>query len=118
MATAMKLGAFSVDLEPVVIDARQLRATFHHYPEVTSQPRTREQPQKALTHTSAWLDNLDATAPASADPAGSQVHAVAEMSGAVAAHDLIMADQVAKTRANGRSWTQIAAAHGVTTQAA
>jgi hypothetical protein len=84
---------------------------------VTSQPRTREQPQKALTHTSAWLDNLDATALASADPAGSELPAVGEMPGAVAAHDLILADQVAKTRANGRRWTQTAAAHGVTKQA-
>jgi hypothetical protein len=31
MAAAMKLGAFSVDLEPVVIYARRLRATFYHY---------------------------------------------------------------------------------------
>lgn len=81
-------------------------------------PRTREQLQKALTDTEAWLDNLDPKALASPDSDGSDLYAIGEALRAIAANDLILADQVAKARANGRTWTQIAAVLGVTKQAA
>jgi hypothetical protein len=81
-------------------------------------PRTREQLQKALTDTEAWLDSLDPKALASPDSDGSDLYAIGEALRAVAVNDLILADQVAKARANGRTWTQIAAVLGVTKQAA
>jgi len=81
-------------------------------------PRTREQLQKALTDTEAWLDSLDSKALASPDSDGSDLYAIGEALRAVAVSDLILADQVAKARASGRTWTQIAAVLGVTKQAA
>lgn len=81
-------------------------------------PRTREQLQKALSDTEAWLDSLDPEALASPDSDGSDLYAIGEALRAVAVNDLILADQVAKARANGRTWTQIAAVLGVTKQAA
>jgi hypothetical protein len=81
-------------------------------------PRTREQLQKALADIEAWLDSLDPKALASPDSDGSDLYAIGEALRAVAVNDLILADQVAKARANGRTWTQIAAVLGVTKQAA
>ena len=81
-------------------------------------PRTREQLQKALTDTEAWLERLDPKALASPDSDGSDLYAIGEALRAVAVNDLILADRVAKARANGRTWTQIAAVLGVTKQAA
>ena len=78
-------------------------------------PRTREQLEKALADTEAWLDNLDPEALGSPD---SDLRAIGEALRAVAASDLNLADQVTKARANGRTWTQIAAMLGVSKQAA
>ena len=81
-------------------------------------PRTREQLQKALADAEAWLDTPDPKALASSDSDGSDLSAIGEALRAVAKSDLILADQVAKARAKGRTWTQIAAVLGVTKQAA
>ncbi len=81
-------------------------------------PRTREQLKKALTDTEAWLDRLDRKALASPDSDGADLRAIGEALRAVAASDLSLAEQVATARANGRTWTQIAAVLGVSKQAA
>jgi len=81
-------------------------------------PRTREQLQKAVADAEAWLNNLDPKALASPDSDGADLRAIGEALRAVAANDLNLADQVAKARANGRTWTQIAAILGVSKQAA
>jgi hypothetical protein len=83
-----------------------------------SMPRTREQLQKALADTEAWLDQLNPETIASPGSDASDLHAIGDALRAVAASDLSLADQVAKARANGRTWTQIAAVLGVTKQAA
>ncbi len=81
-------------------------------------PRTRAQLQKALSDTEAWLDSLDPAALASPDSDGADLRAIGEALRAVAASDLSLAEQVARARANGRTWTQIAAVLGVSKQAA
>ncbi len=81
-------------------------------------PRTREQLQKALADTEAWLESLDPQVIASADSDVEDLRAIGDALRAVAASDLDLADQVAKSRANGRTWTQIAAVLGVSKQAA
>jgi len=81
-------------------------------------PRTREQLQKALTDTEAWLDSLDPKALASPDSDGADLRAIGDALRAAAASDLNLAEVVAKARANGRTWTQIAAVLGVSKQAA
>lgn len=81
-------------------------------------PRTREQLEKALADTEAWLDNLDPEALGSPESDGADLRAIGEALRAVAASDLCLADQVAEARANGRTWTQIAAVLGVSKQAA
>ena len=81
-------------------------------------PRTGEQLQQALADTEAWLESLDPEALASPDSDGADLRAIGEALRAVAANDLTLADQVAKARANGRTWTQIAAVLGVSKQAA
>lgn len=81
-------------------------------------PRTREQLQKAVADTEAWLNSLDPEAIASPDSDASDLRAIGDALRAVAASDLSLADQVAKARANGRTWTQIAAVLGVSKQAA
>lgn len=81
-------------------------------------PRTHEQLEQALADTEAWLDNLDPAALASPDSDGADLRAIGEALRTVAAGDLALADQVAKARANGRTWTQIAAVLGVSKQAA
>ena len=81
-------------------------------------PRTREQLQKALAETEAWLDQLDPTAIASPEASAADLRGIGEALHAVAASDLRLADQVAKARANGRTWTQIGAVLGVSKQAA
>lgn len=81
-------------------------------------PRTREQLKKALTDTEAWLDRLDPKALASPDSDGADLLAIGEALRSVAVSDLSLAEQVAKARANGRTWTQIAAVLGVSKQAA
>jgi len=81
-------------------------------------PRTRAQLQKALADTEAWLDSLDPQAVASPDSDAEDLRGISEALRAVAASDLRLADQVAKARANGRTWTQIAAVLGVSKQAA
>lgn len=80
-------------------------------------PRTHEQLEKALADTEAWLDSLDPAALASPDAEGRDLRAVGEAMRAVAASDLELADRVAEARANGRTWTQIAAVLGVSKQA-
>jgi len=85
---------------------------------VTPVPRTREQLQKALADTEAWLDQLDPATVASPDSDAADLRAIAEALHAVAASDLGLADQVARARANGRTWTQIGAMLGVSKQAA
>lgn len=81
-------------------------------------PRTHEQLQKALADTEAWLDSLDPAALASPDSDGRDLRAIGDALRAVAASDLELADRVAIARANGRTWTQIAAVLGVSKQAA
>jgi len=81
-------------------------------------PRTREQLEKALADTEAWLDNLDPEALGSPDSNGADLRAIGEALRTVAASDLGLAEQVARARANGRTWTQIAAVLGVSKQAA
>lgn len=81
-------------------------------------PRTREQLQRAVTDAEAWLDSLDPKALTSPDSDGADLRAIGEALRAVAASDLTLADQVARSRANGRTWTQIGAVLGVTKQAA
>lgn len=81
-------------------------------------PRSREQLQKALADTEAWLDSLEPKALASPDSDGADLRAIGEALQAVAASDLTLAEQVAKARTNGRTWTQIAAILGVRKQAA
>ncbi len=81
-------------------------------------PRTREQLQKALADTEAWLDSLDPKALASPDSDGADLLAIGEALRAVAASDLTLAERVATARAGGRTWTQIAAVLGVSKQAA
>jgi hypothetical protein len=81
-------------------------------------PRTREQLQKALADTEAWLDSLDPKTLAPPESDAADLRAIGDALHAVAASDLNLANQVAKARANGRTWTQIAAVLGVTKQAA
>lgn len=81
-------------------------------------PRTHAQLQQALADTEAWLDTLDPAALASPDSDGEDLRAVGEALRAVAVSDLTLAEQVGTARANGRTWTQIAAVLGVTKQAA
>jgi len=81
-------------------------------------PRTREQLQKAVADTAAWLDSLDPEAIASPDSDASDLRAIGDALRAVAASDLNLAEQVALARANGRTWTQIATVLGVSKQAA
>jgi hypothetical protein len=76
-------------------------------------PRTREQLQKALTDTEAWLDGLDPKALVASESDAADLRAIGDALHAVAASDLNLADHVAKARANGRTWTQIAAVLGV-----
>lgn len=80
--------------------------------------RTREQLQKALADTEAWLDSLDPESVASPESQAEDLRAIGEARRAVAASDLNLADQVARARGNGRTWTQIAAVLGVSKQAA
>lgn len=81
-------------------------------------PRTREQLRKALADTEAWLDSLDPKTLASPDSDGTDLRAIGDALRSVAASELGLAEQVAKARANGRTWTQIAAVLGVSKQAA
>lgn len=81
-------------------------------------PRTREQLQKALADTEAWLASLDPKALASPDSDGTDLRAIGDALRSVAASELSLAEQVARARANGRTWTQIAAVLGVSKQAA
>jgi hypothetical protein len=85
---------------------------------VNRTPRTREQLQKALADAEAWLDQLDPATISSPDSDGSDLRAIGDALRAVAASDLCLTDQVAAARANGRTWTQIAAVLGVSKQAA
>jgi hypothetical protein len=81
-------------------------------------PRTREQLQKALADTEAWLDQLDPEAVASPEAATEDLCAIGQALHAVAASDLQLADEVAQARTNGRTWTQIGTVLGVSKQAA
>ena len=81
-------------------------------------PRTREQLEKALADTEAWLDNLDPESLGSPESDGSDLRAIGEALRTVAASDLALAEQVTKARASGRTWTQIAAVLGASKQAA
>ncbi len=81
-------------------------------------PRTREQLQKAVADTQAWLDQLNPETIASSESSAEDLRAIGEALHAVAASDLRLADEVTKARANGRTWTQIAAVLGVSKQAA
>ncbi len=81
-------------------------------------PRTREQLEKAVADTKAWLDHLEPEAIASPESDTTDLLGIAQALHEVAASDLGLADQVAKARANSRTWTQIAAVLGVSKQAA
>ncbi len=81
-------------------------------------PRTREQLRQAVVETESWLDSLDPEAIADPGTLADDLHAIGDAMRAVAATDLHLADRVAEARANGRTWTQIAAVLGVSKQAA
>jgi hypothetical protein len=81
-------------------------------------PRTHEQLQKALADTEAWLDSLDPGTLAAPDSDVKDLRAIGDALRSVAASDLELAERVAEARANGRTWTQIAAVLGVSKQAA
>jgi hypothetical protein len=81
-------------------------------------PRTHEQLQKALADTDAWLESLDPAAVASPGSDATDLYAIGVALHAVAVSDLELANRVAEARANGRTWTQIAAILGVSKQAA
>jgi len=81
-------------------------------------PRTREQLEKALAETEAWLDSLDPKALASPDSDGADLRSIGDAMREVAVSELDLAERVAEARANGRTWTQIAAVLGVSKQAA
>jgi hypothetical protein len=81
-------------------------------------PRTREQLKKALSDTEVWLDQLNPETIASDESDAADLRAIGEALHAVAASDLGLADQVARARANGRTWTQIGSVLGVSKQAA
>ena len=81
-------------------------------------PRTREQLETALAATEAWLDSLDPEAIASPDADATDLRAVGDAMREVAMSELRLAERVAEARANGRTWTQIAAILGVSKQAA
>lgn len=81
-------------------------------------PRTREQLRKALADTEAWLEHLDPEELTSPDSDSADLRAIGEALRTVAASDLSLAEQVTNARANGRTWTQIAAVLGVSKQAA
>ncbi len=81
-------------------------------------PRTRQELQQAVADTEAWLDGLDPEALASPDADAGDLRAIGEAMRAVAATDLDLTDRVAEARANGRTWTQVAAVLGVSKQAA
>ena len=74
--------------------------------------------KRALADTEAWLDTLDPAALASPGSDGEDLRAIGDALRTVAASDLALAEQVAGARANGRTWTQIAAVLRVTKQAA
>ncbi len=80
--------------------------------------RTREQLEKAVAETEVWLDSLDPRALASPDSDGTDLRAIGEAMRTVVAGDLALAETVGAARANGRTWTQIAAVLGVSKQAA
>lgn len=81
-------------------------------------PRSREQLERAVAETEAWLDTLDPAALDSPDSDGADLRAIGEALVAVATVDLTLADSVATARARGRTWTQIASVLGVSKQAA
>ena len=81
-------------------------------------PRTREQLEQALAETEAWLEQLSPETITSPGSDASDLRAIGDALRAVAASDLGLANQVANARANGRTWTQIAAVLGVSKQAA
>jgi hypothetical protein len=81
-------------------------------------PRTREQLQKALADTPAWLDQLDPETIASPEAGTEDCARSARRCMLSRSAICRLADEVAKARANGRTWTQIAAVLGVSKQAA
>lgn len=106
------------DEEPVIIPRDAPTRQVPQLPEVNPMPRTRAQLEQAVAETEAWLETLDPEALAPPDSDGEDLRAIAEALHAVATVDLALADKVAKARAHGRTWTQIAAVLGVTKQAA
>ncbi len=68
--------------------------------------------------TTAWLDSLDPNELPSPNSDSADLRAIGEALRTVAASDLSLAEQVARARANGRTWTQIGAVLGVSKQAA
>lgn len=80
--------------------------------------RTREQLEKAVAETEAWLADLDPVALDEPASNAEDLRGIAQALRAVAVNDLRLADEVAKARRNGRTWTQIGAVLGVSKQAA
>jgi hypothetical protein len=79
-------------------------------------PRTREQLEAAALETEAWLDSLEpATSPAE-DPADLRRIGLALVH--LADDERELAEAVDQARRNGRSWSMIAMALGVSKQAA
>ncbi len=81
-------------------------------------PRTRQELQQAVADTETWLDGLDPEMLSSPAADAADLRAIGDAMRAVAATDLDLADRVAEARANGRTWTQVAAVLGVSKQAA
>jgi len=80
-------------------------------------PRTREQLKQAAADAEAWLDQLDPNADDVEVDDPKDLRDIAYALGAVASAEEAVSAAVAKARANGRSWGQIATILGMTRQA-
>jgi DNA-directed RNA polymerase specialized sigma24 family protein len=81
-------------------------------------PRTREQLEKAAAEATQWLDDLDPDDPSVSVEDAADLRAVGLALAAISASEKNLAATVAAARANGRSWSRIAAVLGVSKQAA
>jgi hypothetical protein len=78
--------------------------------------RTPEELERLASETEAELDALDPATTTAEDPA--DLRAIAQALEAVSAAEAVLAQAVRTARRNGRSWTRIGMALGVSRQAA
>jgi hypothetical protein len=81
-------------------------------------PRTREQLERAAAEAEAWLDNLDPDDPSVTVDDTSDLRAIGDALGRVAAAERELEQAVRAARTNGRSWGRIGMVLGVSKQAA